>query len=137
LLEGVFPDYKQVIPNSYNIEITLPKEELVGAIKRTTIAEEDENKPIKMTLTKNKLTISTASRLSTDAYAEDEIDINYDGQDFEIGFNGKYVLEAVDKIDSNNVIIKFINKDSQSTFIPENTEEKYLALVMPMTLRET
>jgi DNA polymerase-3 subunit beta len=68
------------------------------------------------------------------AYAEDEIDINYDGQEFEIGFNGKYILEAVDKIDSDNIIVKFINKDSQTTFIPENQEEKYLALVMPMTL---
>jgi DNA polymerase-3 subunit beta len=134
LLEGIFPDYKQVIPNSYNIEVVLPKEELIGSIKRTTVAEEDENKPIKMVLTKNKLTIATASRISTDTYAEDEIDINYDGQEFEIGFNGKYILEAVDKIDSDNIVVKFINKDSQTTFTPENQEEKYLALVMPMTL---
>ena len=134
LLEGVFPDYKQVIPNNFNIEITLPKAELINSIKRITIAEEDENKPIRMLLTKNKLIISTASRISTDAYAEDEIDTNYDGQEFEIGFNGKYILEAVDKIDSDNVIIKFINKDLQVVVIPENQEENYLAVVMPMTL---
>jgi DNA polymerase-3 subunit beta len=134
LIDGIFPDYKQVIPNNFNIETTLPKADLIGSIKRVAIAEEDENKPIRMLLTKNKMIVSTASRISTDIYGEDEIDINYDGQEFEIGFNGKYILEAVDKIDSDNVIIKFINKDSQTVIIPENQEEKYLAIVMPMTL---
>lgn len=133
LLEGIFPDYKQVIPKDYNTEITLPKEELIGCIKRVTVAVEDDNKPIKMTLTKNKLTISTASKISTDAHAEDEIDVNYDGQDLEIGFNGRYIMEAVDKIGSDNVVIKLINKDSQTTFAPDQ-EEKYLAIVMPMTI---
>lgn len=134
LVEGIFPDYKQVIPNKFNIEVALPKSELIDAIKRVIVTEEDENKPIKLVFDNNKLVISTASKLSTDIHAEDEIDISYDKQKFEIGFNGKYILEAVDKIDSDNIIVKFIDKDSQSMFIPENSEEKYLALVMPMTL---
>jgi DNA polymerase-3 subunit beta len=134
LLEGIFPDYRQVIPNNFNIEVSLPKSELISTIKRVIITEEDENKPIKMLFTKNKLIVSTASKLYTDVHAEDELDINYDKQDFEIGFNGKYILEAIDKIDSDNVIAKFIDKDSQSMFIPENPEERYLSLVMPMTL---
>ena len=132
LLEGVFPDYTQVIPTSFNIEINLSKSELIDAIKRVIIAEENENKPIKLKLLNNKLIISTPP--TSEFVAEDEIEVNYDGEEFEIGFNGKYILEAVDGIEDKKVIVKFINKDSQTVFIPENSEEKYLAVVMPMTI---
>lgn len=132
MLEGVFPDYTQVIPNSFNIEITLSKSELLDSIKRVIIAEENDNKPIKLKLLDNKLIISTPP--TSDSYAEDEIEVNYDGEEFEIGFNGRYILEAVDEIEDKNIVVKFINKDSQTVIIPENPEEKYLAVVMPMTI---
>jgi DNA polymerase III, beta subunit (EC 2.7.7.7) len=132
LLEGVFPDYTQVIPNSFNIEIVLSKSELIDSIKRVIIAEDNDNKPIKLKLVNNKLIISTPP--TSDAYAEDEIEVNYDGEEFEIGFNGKYILEAVDEIEDKNIVVKFINKDSQTVIIPENPEERYLAVVMPMTI---
>jgi DNA polymerase sliding clamp subunit (PCNA homolog) len=132
LLEGVFPDYTQVIPNSFNIEIVLSKSELIDSIKRVIIAEDNDNKPIKLKLVNNKLIISTPP--TSDAYAEDEIEVNYDGEEFEIGFNGKYILEAVDEIENENIVIKFINKDSQTVIVPEDSEERYLAVVMPMTI---
>jgi len=132
LLEGIFPNYTQVIPDSFNIEITLSKSELIDCIKRVIIAEENENKPIKLKLLNNKLIVSTPP--TSDTYAEDEIEVNYNGQEFEIGFNGKYILEAVDAIEDENMIVKFTNKEAQTVIIPENPEEKYLAVVMPMTI---
>jgi DNA polymerase-3 subunit beta len=132
LLEGIFPDYKQVIPDSFNIEITLSKSELIESIKRVIIAEENDNKPIKLRILDNKLIISTPP--TSDAYAEDEIEVSYDGEEFEIGFNGKYILDAVDEIENENIVIKFINKDSQTVIVPGNSEERYLAVVMPMTI---
>jgi len=132
LFEGVFPNYTLVIPNSFNIEITLSKSELIDCIKRVIIAEENEIKPIKLKLRDNKLIIFTPP--TSDTYAEDEIEINYNGQEFEIGFNGKYILEAVDVIEDENMIVKFINKEAQTVIIPENPEEKYLAVVMPMVI---
>jgi DNA polymerase-3 subunit beta len=132
LLEGIFPDYKQVIPDSFSIEITLSKSELIESIKRVIIAEDNDNKPIKLKLFNNKLIISTPS--TSDAYAEDEIEVSYDGKEFEIGFNGKYILDAVDEIENENIVIKFINKDSQTVIVPEDSEERYLAVVMPMTI---
>jgi DNA polymerase sliding clamp subunit (PCNA homolog) len=105
---------------------------LIDSIKRVIIAEENDNKPIKLKLLDNKLIISTPP--TSDTYAEDEIEVNYDGEEFEIGFNGKYILEAVDEIEDKNIVAKFINKDSQTVIIPENPEERYLAVVMPMTI---
>lgn len=132
LLEGLFPDYTQVIPKSFNIEIKLSKEELIETIKRVIITEENENKPIKLRLINDRLIVSTPS--SSDIYAEDEIEINYQGSEFEIGFNGRYILEAIDKIEDKNIVIKFIDKDSQTVIVPENLEEKYLSVVMPMSI---
>ncbi len=132
LLEGVFPDYTQVIPKQFNIQLQLPQGEFIETIKRVITAEDSDTKPLKIKLMQNKLIASTPT--SDDTYAEDEMDINYDGNDFEIGFNGKYIIEAVEKIDGENIFIKLIDKDSQAMFVPTNEEEKYLAIVMPMTI---
>ena len=132
LLEGVFPDYTQVIPNTFNIEIEVSKGEILDAVKRVVVAEESDAKPIKLTLKENKLIISTPT--VEDAYAEDEIDIEYQQEEFEIGFNGKYIIDAIDEIEDSRIIIKFINKDSQTVIIPKDENEPYLAVVMPMNI---
>ena len=132
LLEGVFPDYTQVIPKSFNIEVEVLKGDILDSVKRVVEAEESDAKPIKLTLKENKLIISTPT--VEDAYAEDEIDIEYNQEEFEIGFNGKYIIDAIDEIEDRNVIVKFIDKDCQAVIIPENHKERYLAVVMPMTI---
>ncbi len=132
LLDGIFPDYNQVIPKEFNIQLTVPKEEFIETIKRVIIAEDSDTKPLKLKLTENKLTVSTPT--SNDTYAEDEMEISYNGNDFEIGFNGRYIIEAVERIDDKNISLKFIDKDNQAMFVPTDEEERYLAIVMPMAI---
>lgn len=132
LLEGVFPDYTQVIPSAFNIEIEVSKGDILDSVKRVIVAEEKDTKPIKIILKENKLIVSTPT--SEDTFAEDEIDIDYTGEDFEIGFNGKYIIEALDEIQDSRVLIKFINKDSQTVIVPKDENEPYLAVVMPMNI---
>ncbi|WP_297887913.1 DNA polymerase III subunit beta [Sulfurihydrogenibium sp.] len=132
LLEGVFPDYTQVIPSSFNIKVEVTKGEFLDSVKRVVVAEESDAKPIKITLKEGKMIISTPT--SEDTFAEDEIDIDYQGEEFEIGFNGKYIIEAIDEIEDSVVVIKFINKDSQTVIVPKDESEPYLALVMPMNI---
>ncbi len=132
LLEGVFPDYPQVIPSSFNIQVEVSKGEILDSVKRVIVAEESDAKPIKITLKENKLVVSTPT--SEDTFAEDEIDIDYQGENFEIGFNGKYIIEAIDEIEDSVVLIKFINKDSQTVIVPKDENEPYLAVVMPMNI---
>ncbi|MGB9766365.1 MAG: DNA polymerase III subunit beta [Sulfurihydrogenibium sp.] len=132
LLEGIFPDYTQVIPTTFNIQVEVSKNEIIDSVKRVVVAEESDAKPIKLTLKENKLIVSTPT--SEDTFAEDEIDIDYEGEEFEIGFNGKYIIEAIDEIEDSRVLMKFINKDSQTVIVPKDENEPYLAVVMPMSI---
>jgi DNA polymerase-3 subunit beta len=131
LTEGVFPDYYQVIPEQFNIELKLDRYLFTEILSEVISVIENKDKPIILTLKDNKLTVANA-------YDEDvsiERFIAYKTySDFRIGFNGKYLFEAINCIDSRNVIVKFIDKDSQAVITPENTEERYIAVVMPMNI---
>lgn len=131
LLDGYFPDYAAVIPNSYEIQIVLSKDEFLEALKRVTIAIEEAAKPIKIELTKGSMKISSVSEGS---FAEDILDVDYDLEDFEIGFNGNYLIEAVAEVDTSEVVIEFTGKDSQTVIKPSKDTQDYLAVVMPMSV---
>lgn len=131
LLEGVFPDYTMVIPKEFMIELSINKNEFLDALKRVITPIEDGIKPVKLTISNGKLKISSASE---GVNAEDEMDVDYVGE-FEIGFNGNYLLDAVDKIESQECILKFTGKDSQTLIKPaDGGENGYIAIVMPMNL---
>jgi DNA polymerase-3 subunit beta len=124
LNEARFPDYKNVIPNN-NMKAYIDKRALVSTLERvltisTNIIVNLENKLMKFKTTESEI-----------GEAEDEIEVNYDGDNLLIGFNGEYLLEAVDKVDSDIIEISF--KNSQSAVIITG-DGKYTALVMPIRI---
>lgn len=131
LLEGTFPDYTQVIPEEYTIEIKLDKKEFLEAIKRVSTLIEGEPKPIKLTLKNGLIELKTFS--SEYGEAVDEIEVDYQGEDFSIGFNARYIIDAVSVIDSDDCIIRFTNPEAQTLFLPTD-ESPYKAIVMSMEL---
>ncbi|RMD45416.1 MAG: DNA polymerase III subunit beta, partial [Aquificota bacterium] len=66
--------------------------------------------------------------------AVDEINIDYQDEEFSIGFNAKYIIEAVDVVDTDKVIIKFTNLNAQTLFVPSEETDRYKAIVMPMEI---
>lgn len=131
LLEGAFPDYTQVIPKEFTIEITLDKKQLIDAVKRVSAVVEGDTKPIKFSLKENKLELTSFSQEYGEAV--DEIDISYEGEEFIIGFNAKYVIEAVEAIDEDQFYMKFTNPKAQ-TLIQPIENERYKAIIMPMDI---
>jgi len=130
LLEGAFPDYTQVIPKEFSREIKLNKKEFLEAVKRVSAVIEGDTKPLKLTLKEGVLELKSASPEYGEAV--DEISIDYSDEEFSIGFNAKYLIEAVDVIDSEDIIIKFTNPSAQTLFLPSDETDKYKAIVMPM-----
>ncbi|MEZ0323892.1 MAG: DNA polymerase III subunit beta [Hydrogenothermaceae bacterium] len=131
LLEGVFPDYTMVIPNQFMIEVQVNKSQFIESLKRVIVAIEDSTKPVKLSLLPNKIRISSAS---DGVNAEDEVDVEYSGEEFEIGFNGNYLLDAIEEIEGDTAVIKFTGKDSQAVIKSADEEDSYLAIVMPMNI---
>jgi len=133
LLEGIFPDYTNVIPQEFSIEIKLNKKEFLEAVKRVSAVVEGDLKPVKLTLTENKLTLRAFSPEFGEAI--DEIDIQYEGEEFSIGFNARYLIDAVDVIDEEEIFIKFTTPNSQTMIVPAENEN-YLAIIMPMEVKD-
>ncbi len=131
LMEGTFPDYTQVIPTEFSIEILVNKKEFIEGVKRVSAILEGEPKPIKLTLLENKLELKTFSPEFGEAV--DELEIEYSGDEYSMGFNAKYILDAVNVIDTENIQIKFTNPNAQTLFLPEDNN-KYQAIVMPMEI---
>ncbi|RUM61016.1 MAG: DNA polymerase III subunit beta [Persephonella sp.] len=131
VLEGAFPDYTQVIPSEFSIEIKVDKKEFMEAVKRVSAIIEGEPKPLKLSLRKGVLELKTFSQEFGEAV--DVLEIDYEGDDFTIGFNAKYILDAVNVIDEEEIYIKFTNPEAQTLFTPAENEN-YIAIVMPMEI---
>ncbi len=133
LLEGEYPDYLAVIPEGFNHTAVVDRAEMINSIKRLSAIAESSVFPIKLTFSSNLLLLE----ISEPEYGEgrDEMDIEYADGPIEIGFNGKYLLEALDSFDTDRVIIRMVDPDS-ATVIQSEDEEKdpYMCLVMPMRL---
>ncbi len=133
LLEGIFPDYTNVIPQEFSIEIKLNKKEFLEAVKRVSAVVEGDLKPVKLTLENNKLILRAFS--SEFGEAIDELDVEYEGEEFVIGFNARYLIDAVDVIDEEEILIKFTTANSQTMIVPVEND-KYLAIIMPMEVKD-
>lgn len=132
LIKGIFPDYYQVIPESFNLKLRLDRYLFTNLLQEVISVINDKNKPIILSLKDSKLTVSNTDN---DIHIERVYSLEESYPEFRIGFNGKFLLEAISCIDDRFVIVKFIDKDSQAVITPEdNKSERYTAVVMPMTI---
>jgi DNA polymerase-3 subunit beta len=131
LLEGEFPDYIAVMPTEFKVEILFDKNELRNTLRRLASIGEGKVFPVKFTLADNIAVVE----ISDPEFGEgrDEIDIDYVGDTFEIGFNGSYILEALNAFDSEKVWFKFTTPDTAALIEADDYEQDpYKCIIMPM-----
>ncbi|MBR3280994.1 MAG: DNA polymerase III subunit beta [Clostridia bacterium] len=135
LLEGDFLDYNKVIPSDKETRITISKSDLQGAIERASIfsisSQEKEKKyPIKLNINLDNVIISCTSQIGD---AKEEVNINTEGKELEIGFNPKYLLDTLKAIEDDEVCLDFGSNISPCVIRPI-TDEKFTYMVLPMRL---
>jgi DNA polymerase-3 subunit beta len=123
LINGKFPDYQRIVPTSIKHTITLPKKEMVEAIKMiTTISQE-----IKMTLLSDVIIFNSLS--SDNVEAKTEIELNTKLNDkFELSFNSKYLLDFISQINKNEFSIEF-NEPSLPFIVKD---DNFMTIIMPI-----
>ncbi|HID79616.1 MAG TPA: DNA polymerase III subunit beta [Aquifex aeolicus] len=131
LLEGEYPDYEAVIPSETNYNALVETEELIKALKRVTLLVEGKVKPVRITLGDNLLRLEVSDPEFGEA--SDEIEVEYIGEPISVEFNAKYLIEALEKFDSEKVWLKLVDGDSPALLEAESSEP-YLCLIMPMTI---
>jgi DNA polymerase III subunit beta len=131
LLEGNFPDYKRVIPPDADNFILANREELKGVLTRTSILSNEKFRGIRLNLAKNVI-VAVAHNPEKEE-AEEELSIEYEGADLDVGFNVAYLLDVLGIIRSDTVRLDIIDGDHSCLLRdPENLTTQYV--VMPMRL---
>ncbi len=127
LIEGNYPNYKQVIPDEAKHRITLEREVLHNAVKRVALLVNEKTNSIKFTFGDNLLTISTNSPEVGEA--KESLDIKYDGPEISLAFNPEFVMAPLRNIDQDEVFLDLIDEASPGVI---KIDEPFLYVIMPM-----
>jgi DNA polymerase-3 subunit beta len=131
LIDGKFPDYNRVIPVDGNKTLVVNRETLKRAMSRIAILSNEKYRGIRLTLAPGNLSIQANNPDQEEA--EEELSIDYDEAQIEIGFNVTYLIDVLGVLDSEDVHIKL--KDANSSCIISDSEDSSsLYVVMPMRL---
>lgn len=131
LVEGKFPDYHRVIPKDPKNSIVLGRAALLASLQRTAIMTSDKFKGVLLNLATN--TLRVASKNAEQEEAIDELDIDYQGDAIEIGFNVTYLIDILSNMSQEMVKLELSDSSSSVLFtIPDDAQFKYV--VMPMRI---
>ena len=131
LVEGKFPDYNRVIPKNHKNSIILGRQTLLSSLQRTAILTSDKFKGVRLNLDPGSLRV--ASNNAEQEEAVDEMDIDYNGQSIEIGFNVSYLIDVLLNMEQEMVKLELTDANSSALItIPEDNSFKYV--VMPMRI---
>ena len=123
LINGKFPDYQRIIPATTKHQITLPKKEMIDAIKMiTTISQE-----IKMTLLSDTIIFNSLSADNVEAKTELELNTGLNDK-FELSFNSKYILDFISQTNKNDFTIEF-NEPSLPFIVKD---DNFITIIMPI-----
>ena len=131
LIDGKYPDYQAAIPNNSSHIIELNREQFKDTLSRVAILSNEKFRGIKLRL--NDGVMILLSNNPENESAEEEIDINYRGELFEIGFNVTYMLEAVNHLEGDIIKLELSTPDS-SALLHSNVDPATRYVVMPIRL---
>jgi len=132
LLDGEFIKYRDVLPKDSNIKVKVSKGDLIESIERASLlSKEGKNNLIKFSIRDNIMTITSKSE---EGNVKEEILITKDGEDLEIGFNAKYVLDMLKAIDDEEILMYFTASIKPCLVEPlEGDSFEYLILPVRIT----
>jgi DNA polymerase-3 subunit beta len=131
LVEGKFPDYNRVIPKNHKNTITMGRTALLATLQRTAILTSEKFKGVRLNLEPGVLRVASSNAEQEEAV--DELEIDYNGDAIEIGFNVTYLIDALTNMDQDMVQVDLADSNSSALItVPENTTFKYV--VMPMRI---
>jgi DNA polymerase-3 subunit beta len=131
LIEGQFPNYEAVIPKGQPGKLLISRAAVASALRRVSVMAEERNKPVKLVLGPASLRLSASSQDLGEA--EETMDVDYTGEEVAIGFNSKYLLDAVGPIEHEQIVLEF--KDSLSPGVVKSAgDDGYCCVIMPMRI---
>lgn len=134
LIEGEFPEYDQVIPKNNDKKMRFGKEAIYESLRRVSTMVSERVEGVKLFIKKNSLEFSSYHQDYGDA--REEVDIQYEGPDIEIGFNARYLMEALQSFDAEEIVMELKDEGSPGLLRPHLSEtlSQQLSIIMPMRI---
>lgn len=126
LIEGNYPNFRQVIPSGFKSELSIPRVDLSKAINRVSLVLNDLSSSVKMEVNNDKVIISAAS--NTDESSE-PVAVDYDGENTSLSFNPQFIQDPLKQLDCNNITLKF--NDATSPMCVSG-DDGFIYIIMPM-----
>ena len=131
LIDGRFPEYERVIPQESSNELVADKELLRSALQRTAILSNEKYRGIRLIIRDSGVVLQAHNPEQEEA--EEEVEVEYSGDDIEIGFNVNYLLDAIGAVEGDQVTLSVVDSNSSCLVRePGNPDRKFV--VMPMRL---
>jgi len=133
-LEGTYPNYSQLIPDSFSKVFKFNKNSFIESLERIAVLADQQSSVVKI-----KLNDDRYASISADAQdignAEELLPVTYSGEKLEIAFNVKYLLEGLRVISSENVLLKCNLSTTPAVLVPDDNITSFTYLVMPVQVR--
>jgi DNA polymerase-3 subunit beta len=129
LIDGTFPDYARVIPVGNDKELVVDKKDFEAAVDRVSTVSSERGRAVKLSLSGGKLMLSVTNPDS--GSANEEIEVEYDSDALDIGFNSRYLLDIAAQIEGEVAVLKLADPGSP-TLIQDKDAKGALYVLMPM-----
>ena len=133
LIEGSFPDYRQVIPKAGEKVASLGRERLLQTLRRVSLLSSEKSNAVKLELEKGNLRI--AAQNPDLGEAREDVPVSYDGEPLKIGFNAKYLIDVLTVLHDADVRLELADDLSPGVVRPAGeAAEHFTAVIMPMRI---
>ena len=130
LIDGQFPNYRQLLPETYEHELSIAGDELIGVVRRISLMAQ-KNAPLRLSFSEGELTIS--AQTPDVGEASEPMPVPFSGEAFEIGFNPDFLRDGLESVESGDVVLKLISP-LRPGLIEAGDGSGFLYLIMPIRL---
>jgi len=130
IIDGVFPDYRQIIPKEFKVEAVVLKQDLLNALKLSNIFSDKFNQ-INLSIKPKEKVFELSSQNNDIGENKTYLDAAIKGEDALLGFNYKYFLDCFQSINTDSISIR-LNQSSKPIVISGNSDDSFTYLIMPM-----
>lgn len=131
LVDADYPDYKKVIPAEKGISVTLERESFLHALRRMSVVSSERYGGVILSFSKGKVTLNSTNLDVGEA--TEEIDIDYDGESIDSGFNVNYLIDAISVVNKENIVFE-VGMGLKPSMIKQAEDDNYLCIVMPLKI---
>lgn len=132
LVEGEFPDYQQVIPGSTRAVARANRDDLLAALRRTSLLASERSRGVKLHLEKGRLELTASN--PDQGEASEDIEVAYAGESFTVGFNARYLIDVLGVHGEGDVIELGLTDEVGPGVVRGSQDPEYTYVVMPMRL---